>query len=151
VGRIRDLGITLSDRRAVKTLKLIAASAVLCGRDVAAVADFWPLRYCWDREEQIGPLRSLVDAILKSEPIESNSHPLSRVADRVHPEEIARALEAAKSEIERGSLSLVAIARLRERLIELADKSSWVASDSEREYLRVRAQTLLQMVSDKKK
>src|SRR5262249_44435315 len=32
VFKIRDLGIAFSDRRAVKSLKLIAASALLCGR-----------------------------------------------------------------------------------------------------------------------
>ena len=33
VFKVRDLGIALSDRRAVKVLKLLAASALLCGRD----------------------------------------------------------------------------------------------------------------------
>ena len=36
VFKVRDLGIALSDRRAVKVLKLLAASALLCGRTVAA-------------------------------------------------------------------------------------------------------------------
>src|SRR5580704_12730905 len=31
VSKVRDLGVTLTDRRAVKVLKLVAASAVLCG------------------------------------------------------------------------------------------------------------------------
>ena len=35
VFRLRDLGIAFSDRRAVKGLKLVSASAVLCGRDKA--------------------------------------------------------------------------------------------------------------------
>src|SRR5262249_10524362 len=32
VFRVRDLGVALSDRRAVKVMKLVAASALLCGR-----------------------------------------------------------------------------------------------------------------------
>ena len=32
VSKVRDLGVAFSDRRAVKVLKLVAASAVLCGR-----------------------------------------------------------------------------------------------------------------------
>src|SRR5262249_17633970 len=47
VFKVRDLGVALSDRRAVKVLKLVAASAVLCGRPIALVSDFWPLRYVW--------------------------------------------------------------------------------------------------------
>ena len=51
---MRDLGIAFSDRRAVKGQKLLAASAVLCGRDRGEQpADLWVLRYVWDREEQI--------------------------------------------------------------------------------------------------
>src|SRR5271165_1903456 len=39
VSKVRDLGVALSDRRAVKILKLVAASAVLCGRKAAEVSD----------------------------------------------------------------------------------------------------------------
>ena len=60
VFKVRDLGVAFSDRRAVKAMKLVAASAVLCGRPSATAADLWPLRYVWDREEQIGPLGALV-------------------------------------------------------------------------------------------
>ena len=55
VSKVRDLGVALTDRRAVKVLKLVAASAVLCGRSDAQVSDFWVLRYVWDREEQVAP------------------------------------------------------------------------------------------------
>ena len=45
VFKIRDLGVAFSDRRAVKGLKLVAASALLCGRLAAAPCDLWVLRY----------------------------------------------------------------------------------------------------------
>src|SRR5262245_41142768 len=61
----RDLGVGLSDRRVVKILKLVAASAVLCGRQSARVSDFWVLRYVWDREEQIAPLAALVAGVIE--------------------------------------------------------------------------------------
>src|SRR3954447_8325675 len=64
--KVRDLGVTFSDRRAVKTMKLLAASAVLCGREAATVSDFWVLRYVWDREEQIAPLASLVHGVIEA-------------------------------------------------------------------------------------
>lgn len=60
VTKVRGLGVGLSDRRAVKALKLVAASAVLCGRSAANASDFWVLRYAWDRVEQIGTLGALV-------------------------------------------------------------------------------------------
>src|SRR5436305_165392 len=64
VTKVRDLGVALTDRRAVKVLKLVAASAVMCGRAAANPSDLWVLRYVWDRAEQIGPLGSLVSGVL---------------------------------------------------------------------------------------
>lgn len=43
VRRLRDTGIVLSDRRAVRTQRLVAAAAVLDGRSVAAADDLWVL------------------------------------------------------------------------------------------------------------
>jgi len=64
VSKVRDLGVALSDRRAVKVLKLVAGSALLCGRSRAQVSDFWVFRYVWDREEQIAPLKALVAGVI---------------------------------------------------------------------------------------
>src|SRR5262249_13587690 len=91
--RIRDLGIAFSDRRAVKVLKLLAGSALLCGRTRAVPADLWVLRYLWDRIEQITPLRSLVQGLLEQHAKEEDAHPLARPAEQVDPEELARRLQ----------------------------------------------------------
>ena len=77
VCKVRDLGVALSDRRAVKVLKLVAASAVLCGRAAARVSDFWVLRYVWDREEQIAPLAALVAGVIEPHADEADAHPLA--------------------------------------------------------------------------
>jgi MoxR-like ATPase len=45
IRRLRDANIPLSDRRMVRAQRLIAASAVLAGRNVASQADLWPLLY----------------------------------------------------------------------------------------------------------
>ncbi len=42
---LRQKGITLSDRRIVKSQRLIAAAAVLAGRQTALIEDLWPLLY----------------------------------------------------------------------------------------------------------
>lgn len=141
--RIRDLGIALSDRRAVKLLKLVAASAVLCGRAAATEADLWPLRYVWDREEQIGPLRSLVDGVLESLNGDAPRHTLAAVPNRVDGEELARQVDAAEAEIRAPALSLAAIARLRERLGDLADRAAWLKDDTHRTHLKKRTSELL--------
>src|SRR5260221_2395766 len=81
--RVRDLGVALSDRRSVKMQKLIAASALLCGRAAAAASDLWVLRYVWDRAEQIAPLAALVNGVLKDQPDAQTAHPLAAVPERV--------------------------------------------------------------------
>ena len=144
VGRIRDLGIALSDRRAVKLMKLVAASAVLCDRALASVSDLWPLRYVWDREEQIGPLRSLIDGVLEPTANEAKAHPLAAVPDRVDGEELARQLDAADGELQAGKPSMATIARLRERVGDLADRASWLGDEASRKHLRRRAADLLE-------
>jgi MoxR-like ATPase len=144
VQRVRDLGIGLSDRRAVKLLKVVAASAVLCGRGVAAVSDLWVLRYTWDREEQIGPLSALINGVIEPHADAPTAHPLAAVPERVDGEELARQLDAVEAELRAGASSLAAIARLRERVAELADRAAWLLDDDARGHLRERTARLLQ-------
>ena len=62
--RLRHLGFALSDRRAVKFQRPIAASALLCGRAEARPSDLWVLRYTWESEEQQEVLAATVDEVL---------------------------------------------------------------------------------------
>ncbi len=144
VSKVRDLGVALSDRRVVKILKLVAASAVLCGRTKAAVSDFWVFRYVWDREEQIAPLRSLVAGVIEHYAGDSNAHPLAALPGRASGEELARQLDAVALEMQdHRTLGLAAIARLRERLAELSDQAAWVNDDAPRTHLTGRVRELL--------
>jgi MoxR-like ATPase len=61
IRRIRAEGIQLSDRRVVKLLKLIAASALRHKREVADPGDFWILRHIWNNAEQIPHLQTILD------------------------------------------------------------------------------------------
>jgi MoxR-like ATPase len=64
VHRLRHAGIAVSDRRAVKLQRLVAAGALLCGRMQADPSDLWVFRFIWDTEEQQEVLAGIVqDAI----------------------------------------------------------------------------------------
>jgi MoxR-like ATPase len=143
VFKVRDLGIAISDRRAVKVMKLLAASALLCGREAVVPSDLWVLRYVWDREEQIGPLSVLVNGMLEQHASDGTAHPLAALSGRVDGEDIARQLEAIGKELETDHLSLTALARLRERITDLADRAAWVADESARKHLLERTGQLL--------
>jgi MoxR-like ATPase len=142
VFKVRDLGIALSDRRAVKVLKLLAASAVLCGRTAAEPSDLWVLRYVWDRAEQIAPLRSLVQGVLEQHP-SATAHPRAAAVERVDGEELARQLDALEREADAPGQTLTTLARLRERLTDLSDRAAWVADEADRNHLLNRGGQLL--------
>lgn len=144
--RVRDLGIAFSDRRAVKVQKLIAASALLCGREAADASDLWVLRYVWDRAEQIAPLAALVNGVLKAAPPQAATHPLAAVPERVDGEELARQLDELEKDAGAAGKSLSELARLREQVAGIADRAAWVADAGARQHLLDRAAKLLQRV-----
>jgi MoxR-like ATPase len=143
VTKIRDLGVALSDRRAVKVLKLIAASAVMSGRAEANISDLWVLRYVWDRAEQIGPLGALVIGVLERAPAAESPHPRAARPSQVDAEGLARDLDEAERELS-SNLKLVELARLRERVQAVTDQSAWVADASARSHLLSRTASLLE-------
>jgi MoxR-like ATPase len=147
VFRVRDLGVALSDRRAVKVQKLIAASALLCGRTQANGADLWVLRYVWDRAEQIAPLMALVNGVLKDQPGGHDSrHPLAAVPERVDPEVLARQLDGLERDFSGATKSLSELARFREQAAGISDRAAWVSDSAARKHLLDRAAKLLQRI-----
>jgi MoxR-like ATPase len=143
VSKVRDLGVALTDRRAVKVLKLIAASAVMCGRAAANPSDLWVLRYVWDRAEQIGPLGALVSGIIERAGAAPDPHPRARPPEAVDAEALAGELaEAERSLADRPKL--VDLARLRERVQSTADRAAWVTDLTARGHLLTRAAAILE-------
>jgi len=143
VTKLRDLGVALSDRRAVKLLKLVAASAVLCGRDTARVADFWPLKYAWDRVEQVGPIASLINGLIDATPATDGvTHPRAGQREAVDPEALAAELEVAAADAV-GATKLLEVARLRERVQSVSDRAAWVTDAAARAHLLKAAAELL--------
>lgn len=65
VRRIRAEGIELSDRRVIKLLKLVAASALRRKSFEANPGDFWILKHVWNNPDQVPQLRVIVDPYLE--------------------------------------------------------------------------------------
>ncbi|HTE51236.1 MAG TPA: AAA family ATPase [Kofleriaceae bacterium] len=62
--QIRSEGVTVSDRRAVKLLKLFAASAVFDGRPSVCDGDFFILRHIWNNLDQAELLSEIVNPVV---------------------------------------------------------------------------------------
>lgn len=148
VYKVRDLGIAFSDRRAVKVMKLLAASALLCGRNVARPSDLWVLRYVWDRQEQIEPLAALINGVLEQDARDDTErHPLARVEPFLNGEDLARQLAEVEKELDAGKLTLSKIAQLREHVSDLADRAAWVVDPASRSFLLDRARKSLEKLA----
>lgn len=66
IRQLRKAGIALSDRRIVKSQRLIAAATVLAGRKAATEADLWPLIYIIPTSEaQLSGQEALRDSLAK--------------------------------------------------------------------------------------
>jgi MoxR-like ATPase len=75
--QIRSEGISLSDRRVVKLLKLFASSALIDGRPTVNDGDFFILRHVWNSPDQIPILDDIVGPLLESY---HRDHPADRRA-----------------------------------------------------------------------
>ena len=62
--QIRSEGISVSDRRAVKLLKLFAASAIFDGRSQVHDGDFFILRHIWNNLDQVELLEEIVNPVV---------------------------------------------------------------------------------------
>jgi MoxR-like ATPase len=62
--QIRSEGITVSDRRVVKLLKLFAASALFDGRTQACDGDFFVLKHIWNNLDQAELLEEIVNPVV---------------------------------------------------------------------------------------
>ena len=66
VFQIRAEGVSMSDRRAIKLLKLFAASAMLDGRPAPDNSDFFILRHIWNNLDQSEILDGVVGPVLEA-------------------------------------------------------------------------------------
>jgi MoxR-like ATPase len=93
VFQIRAEGVSVSDRRVVKMLKLFAASAYLDGRAQPDAGDFFVLKHVWNTEDQAQILEALVTPVLEAH---YREHPQARRVGAV-----GVGIEAIAAEIDR--------------------------------------------------
>ena len=138
IGRLRQAGIAISDRRAVKLQRTIAASAVMCGRLQADVSDMWVLRYIWDTVEQ----QEILDALIKQtieagEPNDIVQHELANLNSGPDPEQLAVDLLKILSIIKKTTDPLSSeIAIQKDRLVIIAGRLQWIENQQQRDSLQ---------------
>ncbi len=135
IRQLRKAGMPISDRRAVRLQRVVAASAVLCGRSVADVSDLWILRYIWDTPAQSEMLAAQVASVTDQfadsvETKEQQRHPLCDHRAGADPERLSQAIDAVLEESNPAAAS--------DQLCLLAARIEWVEQEQKREHLRER-------------
>ena len=137
IARLRAAGMEVSDRRAVKLQRVIAASALMCGRMGARVSDLWVVRFIWDREEQREMLAAMVQETINKDAPSTGDHPQAHGGNAPDPESLARDLDV----LSEGWDDLAA-GVARDRLAALATRVPWVQLSETREALQEKVEAL---------
>lgn len=151
IQRLRHAGIAVSDRRAVKFQRLIAASALICGRQQAEPSDLWILRHTWDTEEQQDVLQALVSEALECSAAQSPGprHPRSKGEATPDAEALGRDLERIGSRLSAPQVSDADRSYLRDQLSVLTARIEWVQGQEQQRFLKQRAGELWQVAQSK--
>lgn len=141
VHTLRNTGVKVSDRRAVKVQNLIAASALMCGRDEAILSDLWVLKYIWDTEEQIEILAGIVNTVIEKDTA-SGIHPQAMYNRIPDAEELAKEIQLLAGKWESGSLAFEEQNVIKDKLRYLQNRCNWIRNNEHRAHVQVEIESL---------
>jgi MoxR-like ATPase len=136
VQKLRNAGVAVSDRRAVKLQRLIAASALLCKRDRAIQSDLWVLRYIWDTDEQVEVIAGIVNSVVEADPEKEQQHPRASQSNSPDPDAMFREVSALTEQWENPETSPADRATIKDRLRYLSGRAEWIGNEVQRNYVQ---------------
>jgi len=146
VEMLRNAGVQVSDRRAVKLQRLIAASAVLCKRLKAIPSDMWVMRYIWDTEEQREVIASIVNTVVEADKETTNQHPRASVNAAPDADEIFKEVTTMTEQWEDTELPLAERTIIKDRLRYLNGRCQWINNEVQRSYVQQPIDSLWQKI-----
>ncbi|MBD8082372.1 AAA family ATPase [Chryseobacterium caseinilyticum] len=142
---LRNTGIAISDRRAVKLQNLIAASALICGRNEAILSDLWVLKHIWDTEEQIEILEGIINRTIEKDD-NPKSHPQALQNKAPNPEEVMKDVKILIDQWENGSLSFEEQNVIKDKLRYLQTRCDWIRNPEQKQYIQQEIESLWQKI-----
>ncbi|MBL7706524.1 MAG: AAA family ATPase [Taibaiella sp.] len=146
---LRNTGIAISDRRAVKLQNLIAASALICGRTAATKSDLWILKHIWDTEEQIEILEGIVNRVIESDD-HPQAHPQATQQKAPDPEEVMKDVKALVEKWNTPQISFEEQNVVKDKLRYLQTRCDWIRQGEKKQFVQEEIdklwQTMLQSV-----
>ncbi|WP_294234478.1 AAA family ATPase [uncultured Chryseobacterium sp.] len=142
---LRNTGIAISDRRAVKLQNLIAASALICGRNEAVLSDLWVLKHIWDTEEQIEILEGIVNRTIEKDD-HPKSHPQAMQNKTPNPEEVMKDVKILVEKWNQGSLSFEEQNVIKDKLRYLQTRCEWIRNSEQKQFIQQEIENLWQKI-----
>jgi MoxR-like ATPase len=139
---LRNAGVQVSDRRAVKLQRLIAASALLCKRDKAIPSDMWVMRFIWDTEEQQEVIAGIVNNVIELDKETPNQHPRALVQVLPNADEIFKEVTIMSEKWEDQELLMTERTIIKDRLRYLSGRCEWISNSVQRKYVQEPIDTL---------
>jgi MoxR-like ATPase len=143
VHTLRNTGIKVSDRRAVKIQNLLAASALICNRTEAIKSDLWVLKYIWDTEEQIEILAGIIDAIIEKDSA-PQAHPQALYNKVPNAEELMKEVQLLATKWESGNLSFEDQNVVKDKLRYVQTRCNWVGKNEHKQHIQTAIEQLWQ-------
>lgn len=145
ISALRNAGVKVSDRRAVKVQNLIAASATICGRTEAVLSDLWVMKHIWDTEEQVELLAGIIDNIIeKDESLSQHHQALKNRAPNA--EELMRDINLLKEQWNSGTLSFSEQNVLKDKLRYIQTRSNWIKDIEHKQHIESEIEALWQNI-----
>ena len=132
---LRNAGVQISDRRAVKLQRLIAASALLCKRQSALRSDLWIMRYIWDTEEQQEVIAGIVNAVIANGEQHPQQHPRATINSAPDADAIYEEIKLMTVQWEAINTSGAERALIKDRLRYLNGRCEWIGNETQRNYV----------------
>lgn len=142
---LRNTGIGVSDRRAVKIQNLIASSALICGREEAIVSDLWVLKYIWDTEEQIEVLEGIINHIIEKDSNEK-AHPQALYNKVPNAEEVMKEVNYLSEKWEDSQLSFEEQNVIKDKLRYVQTRCDWIKKTEQKQYIQAEIEKLWQKI-----
>ena len=135
IQKLRNAGVAISDRRAVKLQRLIAASALICKRENAIASDLWVLRHIWDTEEQREIISNIVTAVTGTQNNDVNVHRRASLSTLPNADEILNEVEKLTLKWQQPEITMADRSLIKDRLTHLNSRCDWIGNEEQRKYV----------------
>lgn len=140
---LRNTGIKVSDRRAVKLQHLIAASALLCNRQQAILSDLWVLKYIWDTEEQMEILAGIINSVIENS-TDEQAHPQAFYNSVPQPDEVMKEVLLLRDTWNTPQLSFEAQNVIKDKLRYVQTRCDWIQNPEQKRFIQQEIEGLWQ-------